>query len=56
MSSPQFLGLMWTGVVILSEPVINDGLRLFRRREPLSVEDLVPESAVKPLVVSVFPG
>ncbi len=43
-------------VIVLPEPVIDDDLRLLGRREPLRVENLSAQRAVKPLVVSVLPG
>ena len=37
---PHVEGLMRAGVVVLSEPVIDDDLCLLGRREPLSIENL----------------
>ena len=47
---------MWTDVVVLSEPLIDDNLCLLCRREPFGVEHLVAQGAVEALVVSVLPG
>lgn len=47
---------MRAGVVVLSEPVIDDDLRLLGRREPLRVENLPAQRPVEPLIVSVLPG
>ena len=47
---------MRSGVVVLSEPVIDDDLRLLGRREPLRIENLSAQRAIEPLVVSVLPG
>ena len=46
---------MRTHVVVLLEPMIDDGLCLFRCCKLFGVEDLVPQSTVEPLVVSIFP-
>ena len=47
---------MRTGVIVLSEPVVDDDLSLLRRREPLGVENLVAKDSVEAFVVSVLPG
>lgn len=46
---------MRAGVVVLSEPVIDDDLGLLGRREPLRIENLPPQCPIEPLVVSVLP-
>ena len=46
---------MRSDVVVLSEPLINDDLRLLSGREPGGVEDLVAPCSVEPLIVSVLP-
>ena len=47
---------MWTGVVVLPEPVIDDDLSLFRCGEPFGIEDFPAKGSVEPFVVSVLPG
>ena len=47
---------MRPGVVVLSEPVIDDDLRLLGRREPFHIENLSAQRAIEPLVVSILPG
>ena len=47
---------MWSDVVVLFEPFVDDGLRLLEGREPLGIEDLASERSVKSFVVSVLPG
>ena len=47
--------LMWSGVVILFEPKIDDDLSLLGRRELLGLENLPAKGSIEPLVVSVFP-
>ena len=46
---------MRAGVVVLSEPVIDDDLSLLGRREPFGIEYLTAQRAVEPLVVPVLP-
>lgn len=46
---------MWSGVVVLPEPVFDDNLGLFRYGEPFGIEDLPAEGSVEPFIVSVFP-
>jgi hypothetical protein len=46
---------MRTGVIVLSEPVVDDDLSLLRRREPLGVEHLMTQGSVEVFVVSVLP-
>ena len=43
------------GVVILS-PLLDDDFGLFEAIEDFSLEQFIPEFAVKALVVTVFPG
>ncbi len=47
---------MWPDVIVLAEPLIDDGLSLSGDREPLGVEHLSTQSAVEPFVLSVLPG
>ena len=47
---------MWPSVVVLSEPLIDDDLGLFCRREPFRIENLSAQRAIEPLVVSILPG
>ena len=47
---------MWSHVIVLSEPLVDDNLSLLCRREPLGVEHLAAECAVEAFVVSVLPG
>ena len=47
---------MWTDVIVLSEPLIDDDLSLRRRGEPLGIEHLVAKGAVEAFVVSILPG
>ncbi len=46
---------MWSHVVVLSEPLIDDDLSLRRRGEPLGIEHLVAKGTVEAFVVSVLP-
>ena len=46
---------MWAGVIVLSEPAIDDDLGLLFGREPLRIEDLTAQGSVKALVVPVLP-
>ena len=43
---------MWSDVVVLFEPFVDDGLRLLEGREPLGIEDLASE---RPLNRSLYP-
>ena len=47
---------MWTDVVVLSEPLVDDDLCLLGCGEPFGVEPLVAQGAVEAPVVSVLPG
>ena len=47
---------MRADVIVLPEPLIDDDLGLLGRREPLGVENLVPERSIEALVVAVLPG
>ena len=46
---------MWTEVIVVFEPVIDDDLCLFGRREPFCIEHLAAKGAVEAFVVSVLP-
>lgn len=46
---------MWPDVVVLSEPLIDDGLRLSGCREPFGVEHFATKRSVEALIVSVLP-
>jgi hypothetical protein len=46
---------MWTDVIVLFEPLVDDDLSLLRRREPLGVEYLMTQGSVEAFVVSVLP-
>ena len=46
---------MWSHVVVLSEPLIDDDLSLRRRGEPLGIEHLVAKGTVEAFIVSVLP-
>ena len=46
---------MWSHVVVLSEPLIDDDLSLRRRGEPLGIEHLAAKCAVEAFVISVLP-
>ena len=47
---------MWTDVVVLSDPLVDDDLCLLCCGEPFGVKHLVAQGAVEALVVSVLPG
>ena len=47
---------MGPDMVILFEPLIDDGLGLTGGAKPFSVEHLFTEGSVEALVVAVFPG
>ena len=49
-------GLVWTDVIVLSEPLVDDDLSQLCRVEPFGVEHLAAQSSVKAFVVSVLPG
>jgi len=42
-------------MVVLAQPLIDDGLRLPGGREPFGVQNLPAQSAVDAFVVAVFP-
>ena len=44
---------MWSHVVVLSEPLIDDDLGLLEGLEDLAVEQLVPEVGIESLSVAV---
>jgi hypothetical protein len=47
---------MRTGVVVLSEPLVDDDLSLLCCGEPFGIENPAAKSPVEAFVVSVFPG
>jgi hypothetical protein len=47
---------MRANVIILPEPRVDNDLGLLGRREPLGIENLVPERPIEALVVAVLPG
>ena len=47
---------MRADVIVLLEPRVDDDLGLLGRREPLGIENLVPERPIEALVVAVLPG
>ena len=46
---------MWPDVIVLFEPLINDGLGLSCCCEPFGVENFTTQCSVKALIVSVRP-
>ena len=52
---PHVQGLMWTEVIVVFEPVVDDDLCLPGRREPLCIEHLAAKGSVEAFVVSVLP-
>ena len=46
---------MWPDVIVLFEPLINDGLGLSCCCEPFGVKDFATQRSVKALIVSVRP-
>ena len=44
---------MWSHVVVLSEPLVDDDLGLLEAVEYLPVEQLVPEAGIEALSVAV---
>lgn len=47
---------MWSGVIVLLEPMIDDNLGLLRRREPFRIKKVPASDPIEPHVVSIFPG
>ena len=47
---------MRAGVIVLSQPLVNDDLSLLCCGEPFGVEHLAAQSSVKSFVVSILPG
>mgnify|MGYP001798316522 CR=1 FL=1 len=47
--------LMWAGVVVLREPLVDDDLGLLRCREPLGIQNLPTQRPIETLIVSVLP-
>jgi len=46
---------MWSHVVVLSEPLVDDDLSLLCCGEPLGIEHLVAKGTIEAFVVSVLP-
>lgn len=46
---------MWTNLIALLEPDIDDDLSLIGRMEPFHVQDLAAMRTIKALVVGVLP-
>jgi len=46
---------MWTEVIVVFEPVIDNDLCLLGRREPFCIEHLAAKVSVEAFVVSVLP-
>ena len=44
---------MWSHVVVLSEPLVDDDLGLLEGLEDLAVEQLAPEAGIEALSVAV---
>ena len=47
---------MRSHVIVLAQPLIDNDLCLSGRCEPLSIEHLATQGAVKALVISILPG
>ena len=47
---------MWTDVIVLSEPLIDDDLGLLCRHEPLGIEYLAAQRSIEAFVVLALPG
>jgi len=47
---------MWSHVVVLSEPLVDDDLSLLCSGEPLGIENLAAQRSIEAFVVSVLPG
>ena len=47
---------MWPDLIVLFDPLIDDGLGLTGCAKPFGVENFSAESAVEALVISVLPG
>ena len=52
---PHVQGLMWTEVIVVFEPVVDDDLCLRSRREPLCIEHLAVKGSVSAFVVFGLP-
>lgn len=48
--------MVWPDMVVLSEPYIDLGLRLFDHMEPLSIQNFVAKSSIEALIISGFPS
>ena len=46
---------MWSDIVVLPEPLVDDDLSLLCRSKPLGIEHLAAKCAVEAFVVSVLP-
>ena len=46
---------MWTEVIVVFEPVVDDDLCLRSRREPICIEHLAAKCSVEALVVFGLP-
>ena len=46
---------MRSDIVVLFEPFVDDGLRLFQGRKPLGIQHLSSEHSVEALVITVLP-
>ena len=46
---------MWTEVIVVFKPVVDENLCLLSRREPFCIEHLAAKGSVEVFVVSVFP-
>jgi len=47
--------MMWTNVVVLSEPQVDDRLCLVDRSEPFRVQHLTAQCSIEAFIVSIFP-
>ena len=46
---------MWTEVIVLFEPLVDDDLCLLSRREPFCIKHLAAKGSVEAFAVSVLP-
>ena len=46
---------MWTEVIVVFEPLVDDDLCRLSRREPFCIEHLAAKGSVEAFVVSVLP-
>jgi len=53
---PVAEGAVWPDSVVVPAPLFDDDLCLLERVEDFTVQELIAESCIEALAVSVFPG